>query len=166
MRIKVRALQALMCGALLLAAGGAFAAEAGESAEGATQTNWKAWHAEIDIANKGALQRGARNFANYCLGCHSLKYMRYSRLGQDLEIPPDLLDKYLVPPGDTPANYILTTMPAADAEVWFGKTPPDLSLMARARGPDYIYRFLKTFYLDPTRQTGANNLQLPATAMP
>jgi ubiquinol-cytochrome c reductase cytochrome c1 subunit len=166
MRIKVRALEALVYGALLLASGSVFAAEADEGAAGATQTNWTAWHADIDIANRDALQRGARNFMNYCVGCHSLKYERYSRLGQDLSIPPDLLQKYVVPPGEKPASYILTSMPAADAEAWFGKTPPDLSLMARARGTDYLYRFLKTFYLDPTRQTGANNLQLPTTAMP
>ena len=81
MRIKVRALEALMCGALLLASGAAFAAEAEAGAEGGTQTNWKAWHADVDVANKGSLQRGARNFMNYCLGCHSLKYERYSRMG-------------------------------------------------------------------------------------
>src|SRR6267142_249950 len=69
-------------------------------------------------------------------------------------------------PGDKPAQYILTSMPAADAEAWFGKTPPDLTLMARARGQDYLYQFLKTFYVDPARQTGANNLRLPTTAMP
>jgi ubiquinol-cytochrome c reductase cytochrome c1 subunit len=167
MRINsMRALKALMCGTLLLASGTLLAAEADAGAEGATQTNWKSWHADFDIANRDQLQRGARNFANYCVGCHSLKYMRYSRMGQDLGIPPDLLDKYLVQPGDKDTSYILTTMPASDAEAWFGKTPPDLSLMARARGTDYLYRFLKTFYLDPTRQTGANNLQLPATAMP
>jgi ubiquinol-cytochrome c reductase cytochrome c1 subunit len=57
-------------------------------------------------------------------------------------------------------------MPAADAEAWFGKTPPDLSLMARARGTDYLYQFLKTFYVDPARPSGANNLRLPTTAMP
>jgi ubiquinol-cytochrome c reductase cytochrome c1 subunit len=165
MRIKMRALQALMCGAVMLASGSLFAAE-DEGAAGATQTNWKAWHTDIDVANHGALQRGARNFVSYCLPCHSLKYERYSRLGEDLDIPPDLLDKYIVQPGDKATNYILTTMPAADAETWFGKTPPDLSLIARARGTDYLYRFLKTFYVDPTRQTGANNLQLPATAMP
>lgn len=165
MRIEMRALQALMCSALLVASVGVFAAE-DEGAGGATQTNWKAWHADVDVANRGALQRGARNFVNYCLPCHSLKYERYSRLGEDLGIPGDLLDKYIVQSGDKSTNYILTTMPAADAETWFGKAPPDLSLMARARTPDYIYRFLKTFYIDPTRQTGANNLQLPATAMP
>src|SRR6201995_2496390 len=131
MRINsMRAMKALLCGTLLLASGALFAAEADKGAEGATQTNWKAWHADLDISNRDALQRGARNFVNYCLPCHSLKYERYSRLGQDLNIPPDLLDKYIVQPGDKSTNYILTTMPAADAEVWFGKTPPDLSLIA------------------------------------
>lgn len=146
--------------------GPAIAAEADEGAAGAAHLEWKAWHAGNDVKNAASLQRGARNFMNYCVGCHSLKYERYSRMGQDLAIPPALLEKDLVQPGDKATQYILTSMPAGDAEAWFGKTPPDLSLMARARGPDYIYRFLKTFYVDPTRQTGANNLQLPATAMP
>lgn len=142
------------------------AAEADEGAGGATHIDWQTWHAGNDVKSTASLQRGARNFMNYCVGCHSLKYERYSRLGADLSIPPELLEKDLLQPGDKATQYILTSMPAADGEVWFGKTPPDLSLMARARGPDYIYRFLKTFYLDPTRQTGVNNLQLPATAMP
>jgi ubiquinol-cytochrome c reductase cytochrome c1 subunit len=128
--------------------------------------DWKTSRAKTDIENKASLQRGARNFANYCLGCHSLKYERWSRMAKDLEVPEDLLAKDILPPGDKPSNYILTSMPASDAETWFGKTPPDLSLMARARGKDYLYRFLTTFFLDPTRPTGANNLQLPATAMP
>jgi ubiquinol-cytochrome c reductase cytochrome c1 subunit len=166
MRTKARVLEALMCGALLLASGGAFAAEADKGSEGATQTNWKQWRADIDVGNKSSLQRGARNFVSYCLGCHSLKYERYSRLGADLGIPPDMLNKYIIPSGDKPGNYILTSMPPADAETWFGKTPPDLSLMARARGTDYLYRLFKTYYVDPTRPTGANNLQLPAIAMP
>ena len=143
--------------------GGAAKSEEGKPALGA---DWKSSHANTNVLDKASLQRGARNFANYCLGCHSLKYERWSRLGQDLEIPADVLDKTVLPPGDKPANYILTTMPAADAETWFGKTPPDLSLMARSRGKDYLYQFLTTFYADPTRPTGANNLRLPATAMP
>lgn len=143
--------------------GGAAKAEEGKPALGA---DWKSSHANTSVVDKASLQRGARNFANYCLGCHSLKYERWSRLGQDLEIPADLLEKSVMPPGDKPANYILTTMPAADAETWFGKTPPDLSLMARSRGKDYLYQFLTTFYADPMRPTGANNLRLPATAMP
>lgn len=142
------------------------AAESEEGAGGGTPTDWKSWHADNDVKSLPSLQRGARNFMNYCVGCHSLKYERYSRLGQDLAIPPDLLQRDLIQPGDKPGQYILTSMPSADAEVWFGKAPPDLSLMARARGPDHLYRFLKTFYVDPTRQTGANNMQLPATAMP
>src|SRR5207237_4030057 len=84
---------------------------------------------------------------------------------QDLGVPPRLLEQDLLPPGDKPAQYILTSMPAADSQAWFGKAPPDLSLMARARGQDYLYQFLRTFYVDPASQTGANNLRLPATAM-
>lgn len=155
-------LEALLLGTLLLVSTGAFAAEEA----GAPGSDWNSWHADNDLKNIASLQRGARNFTNYCLGCHSLKYERYSRLGQDLEIPPALLQKYILQPGDKATDYILTTMPASDAETWFGKAPPDLSLMARERGPDYLYQFLKTFYVDPTRQTGANNLRLPATAMP
>jgi len=153
----------LFIGAVALA-GSAQAAE--EQAGGGLGSDWMATRANTDVTNKASLQRGARNFANYCLGCHSLKYERWSRLAKDLEIPDDLLQKDLLPPGDKPAQYILTSMPAADAEAWFGKTPPDLSLIARSRGKDYVYQFLTTFYVDPTRQTGANNLRLPATAMP
>jgi ubiquinol-cytochrome c reductase cytochrome c1 subunit len=128
--------------------------------------DWQSWHADTDVTDLPSVQRGARNFVSYCLGCHALKYERWSRLGKDLGVPEALLQKDLVPPGDTVHDYIHTAMPAQDAETWFGKTPPDLSLMARARGRDYIYQYLKTFYVDPTRQTGANNLRLPATAMP
>lgn len=150
------------------AAGSALAAEAAGAAEEAPKagSGWQHWRADTDVTNLASVQRGARNFTSYCLGCHSLKYQRWSRLGTDLAIPDSLLQKELLPPGDKPTQYILTSMPAADAEAWFGKAPPDLSLMARARGRDYLYQFLKTFYLDPTRQTGANNLRLPATSMP
>ena len=104
---------------------------------------------------------------NYCVSCHSLKYLRYSRMAKDLEIPTATLQANLMPiPGATPNDYILTSLQAEDGTAWFGKEPPDLSLMARARGVDYIYRFLKTFYADPTRQVGTNNLQLANAAMP
>ncbi|HEY0768249.1 MAG TPA: cytochrome c1 [Steroidobacteraceae bacterium] len=146
---------------------GSWAAEgAGGSAGGAFGADWQSWHAGNDVSDLPSVQRGARNFVSYCLGCHSLKYERWSRLAQDLGVPQRLLQQDLLPPGDKPAQYILTSMPAADAEAWFGKTPPDLSLMARARGQDYLYQFLKTFYVDPARQAGANNLRLPATSMP
>src|SRR5580698_1816513 len=139
---------------------------AAEEAAAKPGADWDTWHADTNVSDLASVQRGARNFVSYCLGCHSLKYERWSRLGQDLAIPANLLQKELIPPGDNATQYILTTMPAADAEAWFGKTPPDLSLMARARGTDYLYQFFKSFYVDPTRPTGVNNLRLPTTAMP
>src|SRR5579862_958203 len=89
--------------------------------------DWDHWHVAANVTDLPSVQRGARNFVSYCLGCHSLKYEHWSRLGTDLGIPPALLDKDLLPPGDKSTDYILTTMPAKDAETWFGKTPPDLS---------------------------------------
>ena len=118
-------------------------------------------------ANLPSLQRGARNFMAYCSGCHSLKYIRYSRVGVDLKISDEALAQLLVRPGDKPTDYIKTSMPAADAQEWFGKPPPDLSLVTRSRGSDWVFNFLTTFYADSaSRQTGVNNLQLPGTAMP
>jgi ubiquinol-cytochrome c reductase cytochrome c1 subunit len=152
---------------LLAAPLGLSAAEpaAGEP-EAAAPVPWENWHAGNNVADVESLQRGARNFMNYCIGCHSLKYMRYQRMGDDLEIPTEELTANLVAPGSTNLDYILTSMPAADSANWFGKTPPDLSLIARSRSPDYIYRFLKTFYSDPSRPTRSDNLAYPSTAMP
>jgi ubiquinol-cytochrome c reductase cytochrome c1 subunit len=141
-------------------------AAAAEEAGGGYGADWESWRADTTVADAASVQRGARYFVSYCLGCHSLKYERWSRLGEDLGIPPDVLAKQLLPPGDKPADYITSAMPEADAENWFGKAPPDLSLMARARGKDYLFRYLMTYYVDPTRETGANNLALPSTAMP
>jgi ubiquinol-cytochrome c reductase cytochrome c1 subunit len=137
-----------------------------EEGAGKFGADWQGWRADTDVSDLASVQRGARNFTSYCLGCHSLKYERWSRLGADLKIPEQLLEQDLVPPGAKTTDYITSHMPAPDAEAWFGKAPPDLSLMVRARGRDYIYQFLTTFYVDPTRQTGANNLRLPSTAMP
>ena len=118
-----------------------------------------------DINNTESLQRGARNFMNYCSGCHSLKYLRYNRMATDLKIPESELAGNLMFTSDKAFDTIGTSMPA-DAEGWFGKQPPDLSLMARARSVDYIYAFLKGFYVDKTRPWGTNNLVLPGAAMP
>lgn len=146
---------------------GAPAARAQESdAKQGFGADWESRRAGNSVADLASLQRGARDFLSYCNGCHSLKYMRYSRIGTDLQIPPDELQKYLVPVTRKPTDYIETPMPGPDAEAWFGKQPPDLSLMARERGTDYLFRFLTTFYVDPSRPTGANNMQLPTTAMP
>jgi ubiquinol-cytochrome c reductase cytochrome c1 subunit len=129
-------------------------------------SDYKHWKANNQVTNLASLQRGARNYLGYCSGCHSLKYMRYSRMAEDLDIPEAQLAELMLP-GDKPADYILSSMPATDATSWFGKVPPDLSLMVRARGgPDHIYQFLKTFYADATKPTGTNNLTLDGTAMP
>jgi len=120
--------------------------------------------AHTDITNTESLQRGARNFMNYCSGCHSLKYLRYNRMGADLKIPPADLSALMFT-SDKPFDPIVSAMPA-DSEKWFGKVPPDLSLIARAKGTDYIYSFLKGFYVDNTRIWGVNNQYYPNEAMP
>jgi ubiquinol-cytochrome c reductase cytochrome c1 subunit len=144
----------------------ALAAGAARAAEGGGHAAWTTWRAGNQVDNVASLQRGARNFFSYCQGCHSLKYVRYSRMAEDLLIPPDLFEKYLLPPGAKSTEYVATSMPPADGEQWFGKAPPDLTLMARARGTDYLFQFLKTFYVDPSKPTGVNNLRLAGTAMP
>lgn len=123
-------------------------------------------HANIDVSNTASLQRGARNFVNYCMGCHSARYVRYNRLGNDLGLTEAQVMENLMFTGERSFDTMKVAMNADDAKRWFGTTPPDLSLMARARGADYIYAFLKSFYLDPSRQTGVNNMVLPGTAMP
>jgi ubiquinol-cytochrome c reductase cytochrome c1 subunit len=118
-----------------------------------------------DISNTESLQRGARNFMNYCSGCHSLKYLRYNRLAADLKIPESELAGNLMFTSDKAFDTINSSMPK-DSDAWFGKAPPDLSLMARERGVDYLYSYLKGFYVDKTRPWGVNNLYLPSAAMP
>ena len=123
-------------------------------------------HVNIDVSNKPALQRGARNFVNYCLGCHSAKYMRYNRMAADLGISePQMVDNLMFT-GERPYDTMRIGINPEDAKRWFGIVPPDLSLIARARGTDYLYTFLRSFYADPSRPTGVNNIVLPGTAMP
>jgi ubiquinol-cytochrome c reductase cytochrome c1 subunit len=123
-------------------------------------------HANNDVSNTSSLQRGARNFVNYCMGCHSAKYVRYNQLAKDLQISEDQLINNLMFSGGKPFDRMEIAMPAADAERWFGAAPPDLSLIARSRGTDYVYTFLKSFYVDESRVTGVNNRVLESTAMP
>ena len=118
-----------------------------------------------DITNIESLQRGSRNFMNYCSGCHSLKYVRYNRLAADLKIPESEMGNLMLAADAKPFDPIGSSMPP-DAEGWFGKQPPDLSLIARARSTAYIYAYLKGYYVDKARPWGVNNLVLPATAMP
>lgn len=118
-----------------------------------------------DLGNEASLQRGARAFMNYCAGCHSLKYLRYNRLAADLNIPEDILKKNLMWTSEKPGDPIVPAMPS-EAKKWFGTMPPDLSLEARARGADWVYSYLKTFYVDASRPLGVNNLTLPGASMP
>jgi ubiquinol-cytochrome c reductase cytochrome c1 subunit len=121
--------------------------------------------AENDVSNVASLQRGARNFVNYCYGCHSLQYVRYNRIEQDLGLNDEQIQKLMFT-GERPTDKMQNAMAASDAQHWFNKEPPDLSLIARSRGTDYLYTFLKSFYIDPSRPTGVNNLVLPNAAMP
>jgi ubiquinol-cytochrome c reductase cytochrome c1 subunit len=122
--------------------------------------------ANNNIENIDSLQRGAKYFVNYCLGCHSAKYVRYNRLAADLEITEQQLVDNLMFTGEHPYDTMTNAMRPADSTRWFGRSPPDLSLMARARGPDYIFTFLRSFYVAPERPTGVDNVVLPGTAMP
>jgi ubiquinol-cytochrome c reductase cytochrome c1 subunit len=119
-----------------------------------------------DVGNRASLQRGAANFVNYCLGCHSAKYVRYNRLAADLGISEAQLIDNLMFTGERPHDTIRIGINPDQAKRWFGVVPPDLSLIARARGTDYLYTFLRSFYADPTKATGVNNIVLPGTAMP
>lgn len=112
-----------------------------------------------DIAS---VQRGAKLFANYCHSCHSAEYMRYQRLAQDLEMSEQQVEEYLIFSEAGITDYMKAAMPAESAE-WMGKKPPDLSLTARSRGADWIYTFLKGFYMTPE---GWNNTLLANASMP
>jgi ubiquinol-cytochrome c reductase cytochrome c1 subunit len=122
--------------------------------------------ANNDVTNTASLQRGARNFVNYCYGCHSAQYVRFNRVAADLGLTEDQLIDNLMFTGERSSDLMKNAMPGPDAARWFGRAPPDLSLIARAKGTDYIYTFLKSFYLDPSRPTGVNNTVLPGASMP
>ena len=130
-------------------------------------------HPRIDDDNEKSLQRGARAFVNYCMGCHNAAYQRYSRLAKDLGLSEEDVEKNLIFTTDesgepTKVGALMTNaMTDEYGAQAFGVTPPNLSLTARSRGEDWIYTFLKTFYVDPERAgTGVNNLVYPGTAMP
>lgn len=151
---------------LALALSIAFTAGLAPASGWASESAAKLQAARNDVSNVASLQRGARNFVNYCLGCHSANYVRYNRLGRDLGLSEGQVTENLMFTGERPHDTMRIAMRPADAKHWFGTTPPDLSLIARARGTDYLYTFLKSFYLDTSRPTGVNNTAMPSTAMP
>ena len=122
--------------------------------------------AEIDPGNISSLQRGARNFMNYCSGCHSAQYVRFNTIGKSLDLSEEQLVDNLMFNAEKTFETIKSSMPPADAARWYGTPPPDMSLMARAKGADYVYNFLKGFYVSPESPTGVDNLVLAGTSMP
>ena len=122
--------------------------------------------ANNDVSDTGSLQRGARNFFNHCAGCHSLKYMRYNQMAEDLNIEENQLIENLMFTQAATQDPITTSMLPSDGDRWFGKSPPDLSLIIRSRSADYVYNFLRGFTIDKYSPTGTDNQVLPGTSMP
>ncbi len=123
-------------------------------------------HVNVNVHDQASLQRGARLFMNYCVGCHSLKYMRYSQMAAGLGLTEKQVMDNLNFTGAKFREPIVSTMPTADADKWFGKAPPDLSLEVSAKGPEWVAAYLKSFYLDPRTASGWNNTVLVNSAMP
>ncbi len=121
---------------------------------------------QASLKDMPSLQRGAKLFVNYCLSCHSAKFMRYNRMARDLGIPPDLVVRNMMFAGEKIGDPMETTMPAEDAEKWFGVAPPDLSLISRLRGPKWLYNYFLAFYLDENSPSGWNNAVFENVAMP
>ncbi|OED94689.1 cytochrome c1 [Vibrio breoganii] len=123
--------------------------------------------ANNDIRDKASLQRGAKTFMNYCFACHSTQYQRYERVATDLDIPIDLMRENLMFDSEAAVGELMVNnMPAEDAAKWFGVAPPDLTLTARVRGVDWLYTYLRSFYEDPSRPFGVNNVIFPSVGMP
>lgn len=124
--------------------------------------------AEADITDQPSLQRGARLFVNYCLSCHSASYMRYNQMGKGLGLTEEQVQENLMFAADKVTEPMHVAMATNDAKRWFGNPPPDLSVIARSRGADWLYTYLLTFYKDdnPSRPYGVNNLVFKDVGMP
>lgn len=123
-------------------------------------------HMEVDLKDKASLQRGMALFVNYCMGCHSAKYQRYERAAQDLGMPVELVEQNLILGDHKVGEQMTISMTKGDAANWFGAPPPDLTLEARLRGPDWIYTYLRSFYKDEERPWGVNNVVFKDVGMP
>jgi ubiquinol-cytochrome c reductase cytochrome c1 subunit len=122
--------------------------------------------ADIDLRDKASLQRGVKYFTNYCMGCHSLQDVRCRRMANDLEIPEDVLREQLLVGDAKPTDMMTNAMRPEDGKKWFGTEIPDLTLVTRWRSPDWVYSYLKAFYVDDSRPYGVNNLVFPDVGMP
>ncbi len=143
-----------------------FVAAAIVAATGAHAEEENLQPAGTNVNNVASLQRGAKLYFNYCSGCHSIKYMSYSRLAKDLQLSDEQVLANFAFTGAKIGDQVVSNMPEDKAQAFFGKAPPDLSLEARAKGPDWIYNYLKSFYLDPSRPVGWNNTVFPGASMP
>lgn len=148
---KVVLLICMLASPLLMAAGG-----------GAYMTE----KAQTNIRSTESLRNGAKTYMNYCLGCHSMDFQRYNRVAADLELTEDEMMNGLVLTDAKFTDKMTIAMDEAQAKKWFGKTPPDLTVIAKARGLDWLYNFLINYYADPKSVTGWNNLTLPNASMP
>lgn len=121
---------------------------------------------KVDLEDQPSLQRGAKYFANYCMGCHSTKFARYNRVARDLGISEELMEENLMFAETRIGNLMEIAMRPEDSKKWFGATPPDLTLVARVRGADWLYTYLRSFYADPSRPYGVNNAVFKDVGMP
>ena len=127
--------------------------------------NVKLDSAPIDVRDVASLQAGARTFVNYCLSCHSASMVRYNQL-ENLGLTESQIKNNLLFAADKVGELMNVAMSKKDAKEWFGAAPPDLSVIARSRGADWLYTYLRAFYRDPKTVTGWNNLAFPNVAMP
>jgi len=119
-----------------------------------------------DLHDTASLQRGAQTFTNYCMGCHSMEHARYNRVAKDLGIPEDLMMENLIFADKKFGERMTIAMDQTDSKRWFGATPPDLTLVARVRRPDWLYTYLRSFYEDNSRPWGVNNVVFKDVGMP
>ncbi len=121
---------------------------------------------KVDLEDKASMQRGAQVFVNYCMGCHSAKFARYNRVARDLGIPEEAMQENLIFAETKIGNLMEIAMRPDDSKKWFGATPPDLTLVARVRGADWLYTYLRSFYKDDSRPYGVNNAVFKDVGMP
>jgi ubiquinol-cytochrome c reductase cytochrome c1 subunit len=132
----------------------------------AAEENIALQQANFDPEDRGSVVQGAKSFVKYCLGCHSIKHIRYQRIAQDFSIDEQKVLNDIAPQGTSIYDQMHTAMNAHDSEKWFGIQPPDLSLVARSRSADWLYSYLKGFYTDKTKPLGVNNLVFKDVGMP
>ncbi|MPV86697.1 cytochrome c1 [Ostreibacterium oceani] len=150
--LKIMGLLPMLCLNIVMAAGGA---------------DWVP-HDKFpaNMSNSESIQRGAKYYVNYCLACHSLEFQRYNRIGMDTGLDEDVIKDNLIFTGQSVSQTMLSAIPDDDAQEWFGKVPPDLSLISRSKGSDYVYNYLRAFYRDDSKPMGVNNGVFPDVGMP